>query len=161
MHINNNSNFQPQFKALYVEKNGMGANASYLAESIATSIEYIDSIDKLDRMGIDTIIIKDDKDSEDRVKVAFIDPQNRLFKIEGKDHIKTIKKYDIGRRSVILDENLDAIVDAAEGIANGRYTKKTSKMTQTLATILKAIPIRSNSFEERAPLSDIGINFEI
>ena len=62
----------------------MGENASYLAESIATSIEYIDSIDKLDRMGIDTIIIKDDKDSEDRVKVAFIDPQNRLFKIEGR-----------------------------------------------------------------------------
>ncbi len=153
MNINGNPNCLPNFKALYVEKTGMGKTASYLAESIANSIEYSDCIDKLDRMGIDTIIIKDNKDSEDRVKVAFIDPKNRLFKIDGKDHIKTIKKYDIGRRYMVYDENLDAIFDAAKGIANGHYTKKTSKVTQTLTDILHSFPIRSNS--------DMSIDFNI
>ncbi len=161
MNINNSFNFSTNFKALYVEKTGMGKTASSLAESIARSLDYADCIDRLDQIGIDTIIIKDNKSSEDRAKIAFIDPKNRLFKINGKDHIKTIKAYDIVNRSIVYDENLDSIVDAAKGIADGRYTQKTSKRTQTLAAILDVIPIRSNSFEGQEPFSDIGINFDI
>ena len=62
---------------------------------------------------------------------------------------------------MVYDENLETVIKAANDIANGKLTKKTSKMTQTLAAILKEIPIRSNSFDGLEPLSDIGIDFTV
>lgn len=161
MNISTNANYGPNFKALYVEKAGMGETASCLAESIARQIDYLDCMEKLDNQGIDTIIIKDPKNSEDRAMVAFIDSKNRLFKIGKRDHIKTNKSYDLKSRSMVYDENLETVIKAANDIANGKLTKKTSKMTQTLAAILKEIPIRSNSFDGMEPLSDIGIDFTV
>lgn len=145
MNISSNSNYLPKFGTLYVDKSGMGDTASALAESLSRQIEYTDSIDKLDKMGVDTIIIKDPKNAEDRAMIAFIDPQNRLYKVGNKDHIKTGKLYDIGLRDMVYDENTDAVLKAAEDIASGRLTKKTSKKTQTLAAILNAFPIRNNN----------------
>ena len=82
MNISTNLNCGTNFKALYVDKTGMGETASVMAESLSRQLSYLDCIDKLDQKGIDTIIIRDPKNSEDRAMVAFIDPKNRLFKIE-------------------------------------------------------------------------------
>ncbi len=149
MNIRCSSNYIPNFKALYVDTEGMGRTASALAESLARQIDYSDSIDNLDKMGVDTVIIKDPKNSEDRAMIAFIDPQNRLYKIGNQDNIRTIKQYDIKSKSVIYDENVDAVLNTADDIVAGRLTKKTSKMTKTLAEILRAFPIRSNSIDYR------------
>lgn len=145
MNISTNSNCGTNFKALYVDKTGMGATASAMAESLSRQIEYSDSICKLDKMGVDTIIIKDPQNTEDRALVAFIDPQNRLYKFGNKDHIKTGKFFDIGTRETFYDENTDAVLAAADDIASGRLTKKTSRMTKTLANILNSFPVRSNN----------------
>ena len=161
MNISTNANYKPNFKALYVERAGMGETASVMAESLSRQLSYLDCIDKLDQKGIDTIIIRDPKNSEDRAMVAFIDPKNRLFKIGRRDHIKTNKSYDLKSRSMVYDENLETVIKTAKDIANGKLTKKTSKMTQTLATILKEIPVRSNSLEGQEPFSKLGIDFTV
>ena len=147
MNISSNSNYIPQFGTLYVDKTGMGDTASVIAESLSRQIQYSDSIDKLDKMGVDTIILKDPKNTEDRAIIAFIDPRNRLYKVGNQDHIKTGKSYDLGSRNMVYDENTDAVLKAAEDIASGRLTKKTTKMTQTLAAILNAFPIRSKNLD--------------
>ena len=155
----NSLNHSPSFSALYIDKEGMGDVASNLTDSISRSLDYNKDVDKLDKIGVDIIIIKDPKNEKDRAKIIFADSDNRLYKINGKDHIKTGKTYDIASKKAFYDENLSEIYRTMEGILDGTIKEKTTKPTQTLREILSAFPIRDNVFDRKKPYDDLGIDF--
>ena len=151
----------PNFGGLYVDKDGMGQMASALSESLARQLEYSDTVDKLDKMGVDVVIIKDSKNPDDRAKVAFVDSKDRLFKIGDNDLVKTIKTYKLPERRAEYDDNIDTVLNVADNIAQGNITKRTTRMTQTLYDVLQSFPVRSNSLKGQEPFEEHGIDIEV
>ena len=81
------------FKRLLVSEDGMGETAKWLTRNIEQQLSYDSRIDMLEEKGIDVLVFSDSKNSSDRVKVAIVTPYNRLYKHEGKDHVKTEKSW--------------------------------------------------------------------
>lgn len=158
MNINGLNN-SPNFSALYVNKEGMGETASSLADSLSRQLDYEKNIEKLDKMGVDVVIIKDPKNEEDRAKIVFADSNNNLYKINGKDHIKTGKTYDIGLRESYYDDNCEGVMDAIKGILRGTIKDKTTRPTNTQKELLSAFPIRDNVLAGKKPYDNLGIDF--
>ena len=158
MNINGLNN-SPNFSALYVNKEGMGETASSLADSLSRQLDYEKNIEKLDKMGVDVVIIKDPKNEEDRAKIVFADSNNNLYKINGKDHLKTGKAYDVGTRTLCYDENYEGVMAAMKGILRGTIKDKTTRPTNTQKELLAAFPIRDNVLAGKKPYDNLGIDF--
>lgn len=155
----NGLNHSPNFSGLYVDTDGMGSTASAMAESLSRKIEYSDEVDRLDKMGVDVIIIQDPKNKEDRAKVIFADGDNRLYKIDGKDHLKTDKFFDIGFKQTYYSDNANSVFSAMKGILNGTFQKKTTRPTQTQREMLEKFPIRDNVLDRQEPECGHSIDF--
>lgn len=158
MNINGLNN-SPSFSALYVNKEGMGETASYLTDSLSRQLDYEKDVDELDKMGVDVVIIKDPKNVEDRAKIVFADSNNNLYKINGKDHIKTGKTYDIGLRESYYDDNCEGVMDAIKDILRGTIKDKTTRPTNTQKELLSAFPIRDNVLANKKPYDNLEIDF--
>ena len=135
MNINSISNFSPNFKGLYVETEGMGPVAKEQAKSLERKLAYNYDVDILDDMGVDV------------VKILFADPDNRLYKIDGKDHIKTGKTYDVGFKESTYSDNYEGVVKVMNDIITGKIFKKTAKPTQSSNEMVRLIPLRDNNLE--------------
>lgn len=149
----------PSFRALYVDKEGMGEIASSLTDLLSRHLEYETDIDRLDKMGVDVVVIKDPQHSEDRAKIIFADSDNNLYKINGKDHLKTYKFYDITTKESYYGDNADAVMDAVEDILSGKIKDKTTRVTKTKKELLSAFPIRDNVLANKEPFDELGIDF--
>lgn len=148
MNINSISNFSPNFKGLYVETEGMGPVAKEQAKSLERKLAYNYDVDILDDMGVDVVIIADPKSKDgDRAKILFADPDNRLYKIDGKDHIKTGKTYDVGFKESTYSDNYEGVVKVMNDIITGKIFKKTAKPTQSSNEMVRLIPLRNNNLE--------------
>lgn len=155
----NSTNYSPNFSSLYVNKEGMGNVASMLCDSLSRQLEYDENTDKLDEMGVDIVILKDPKNEEDRAKIIFADSNNNLYKINGKDHLKTGKTYDIGKKEARYDENYEGVISAIKGILSGQIKSKTTKTTSTKKELISMFPIRNNVLANKEPFDKLGIDF--
>ena len=142
-------NNPPNFSALYVEKDGMGQTASKLADSLSSKLDYDNVVDLLDKKGVDIVIMPDPDNSEDRAKIIFADTDNRLYKIDGKDHMKTGKTYDIGSRKLQYDDNISKVIETAYKILKGEITAKTTRPTKTQSVLMEKFRLRDRMFEEK------------
>ena len=144
MKISAISNNQQKFGQLLVSTDGMGAEAKYLANKLEQQISYSPNIDILDRNGVDVVIFADSKSPVDRAKVAFVTHDNKLFKDNKNDHIKTIKDYDIGTKTHYYGTNSEKVLDFIQQIINGDV-KTTKRKTNTLKELLQHFPLRANN----------------
>ena len=73
--------------------------------------------------------------SEDRAKIILADTNNRLYKIDGKDHLKIGKTYNIGSRKLQYDNSFSKVIETAYKILKGEITTKTVKPTKTQSAL--------------------------
>lgn len=150
MNINSVSNYSPNFKGLYVETKDMGAIAKKQAASLEKKLAYNYDVGILDDMGVDVVIIADSESPDDRAKILFADPDNRLYKINGKDHIKTGKTFHIGYNISEYSDNYDGVAQVMKDIISGKIFKKTTKPTISSNEMVEKIPIRDNNLDGSA-----------
>ena len=144
MNISAISNNTQSFKRILVSTNGMGPIAKGLADTLERQIDYADSIHELDAQGVDVLIFADSKSPSDRAKIAFITPDNKLYKDDKKDHLKTYKNYNFTYQECEYDTNDDKVLEFAQKILDGEV-KTTKRQTKTITEILKEFPSRAKS----------------
>ena len=142
-------NTSPNFSALYIEKDGMGRTASELADSLLSGLEYEKVVNLLDEKGVDIVIMPDPDNSEDRAKIIFADMDNRLYKIDGKDHLKTGKNYDLRTRTAEYYDNISKVIETAYKILKGEITAETTRPTKTQRALVEKFRVRDSMLEEK------------
>ena len=136
--LNNNLNFG----RVLVSTDGMGKMASALANKLEQEINYSDSIRDLDNMGVDVVIISDPESREDRAKILFATKDDHLYKIDGKDYMRTGKTFDIGRKRTDYSTNSEKVLDVAQKIVDGEIASKTIGTTKSVKEMLSQFWIR-------------------
>lgn len=144
MNISPMSSSMQSFKRLLVSEDGMGETAKWLTRNIEQQLSYDSRIDMLEEKGIDVLVFSDSRNAEDRVKVALVNPENQLYKHEGKDHVKSEKSYDIGHKTINYGTNLEKISEFMDQVLAGKApTAKRAKIT--LGEIIKNFSVRANN----------------
>lgn len=144
MNISPMSSSMQSFKRLLVSEDGMGETAKWLTRNIEQQLSYDSRIDMLEEKGIDVLVFSDSRNAEDRVKVALVNPENQLYKHEGKDHVKSEKSYDIGHKTIHYGTNLEKISEFMDQVLAGKApTAKRAKIT--LGEIIKNFSVRANN----------------
>ncbi|MCD8025228.1 MAG: hypothetical protein LUE64_06800 [Candidatus Gastranaerophilales bacterium] len=144
--MNINSSFSPNFSGLYVSENGMGKRAAGIAADLEHEIHYSKQISDLDKKGVDVLVINSDSDPENRVRIVFAAPDDRLYRVDGKkDYLQSSAEYIVGERKHIYGTNSKGVLDAADKILSGEIKEKATKKTKSAITAFREFPTRSNS----------------
>lgn len=143
MKLSNLNGHQPSFKQLLVTSHNMNKDGKEIVNDLESSLFYSDEIRALDKKGIDVFIFPDPESPKDRAKVAIADSENKLFKFNNKDHLKTEKRYDLKYRDFVYGPNVEKVESFIHQVLDGT-AQQTKNVTKTMKEAFHHFPTRFN-----------------